>query len=297
MKTFKDRVAVVTGAASGIGRAMAETFINAGMKVVLSDVDEASLEQTVKALKADGATVLGVAADVSQASQVAALADKTVQAFGTPHILCNNAGVNCTRSNSWDIPLEGWQWVLGVNLMGVIHGIQSFLPLMLEQQVEGHIVNTASLFGLANNFLTTPYCVSKHAVICLSENLHLELQSKQAKVKVSVLCPGPVSTNIQQSVERVRPQNVPPRPALSKEEEALKKALDLWIQRGLDPKDVARQVLAAIQQEQFYIITHSDADPQINARIQAILDRKNPEIAPPPDELINIVTEIMSSTG
>ena len=295
MKEFKDRVAVVTGGASGIGSAMAETFIQAGMKVVLADVDEQSLILNVKRLKDKGATVIGVAADVSKADQVTVLADKTVQAFGIPHVLCNNAGVNCSRPNSWDIPLSAWQWVLGVNLMGVIHGIQSFLPMMLEQQTDGHIVNTASLFGLVNNYLNTPYCVSKHAVVALSENLHLELQAKDAKVKVSVLCPGAVSTDIVQSVERNRPENVPPTPEGSKEQELLSKAFRLWIERGLSPLEVGRQVFEAIKNEQFYILTHQVGDPSIKERMQRILDRRNPVLLPPPKELVSIIEEIMSS--
>lgn len=293
MKEFKDRVAVVTGAASGIGNAMTETFIDAGMKVVLSDVDEESLDRNVKRLREKGATVIGVTADVSKADQVVTLADKTVQAFGIPHVLCNNAGVTCNRANSWDIPLSGWQWVLGVNLMGAVHGIQSFLPMMLEQQIDGHIVNTASLFGLVNNFLNTPYCVSKHAVVALSENLHKELQAKNAKVKVSVLCPGPVSTDIEHSVERIRPENVPPPPEISQEQEVLVKAIRLWIKRGLDPLVVGKQVLEAIRNEQFYIITHQDADPEIRQRMQGILDRQNPVLSPPPEEILSIIEEIM----
>ncbi len=295
MKEFKDRVAVVTGAASGIGSAMAETFVHAGMKVVLSDVDEALLCRNVERLKENGATVIGVAADVSKADQVAALADKTVQAFGIPHVLCNNAGVTCSRPNSWDIPLSAWQWVLGVNLMGAIHGIQSFLPMMLEQQVDGHIVNTASLFGMVNNFLNTPYCVSKHAVVALSENLHLELQAKNASVKVSVLCPGPVNTNIEQSVQRTRPDSVPPPPEISKEQELMVKAIRLWIKRGLDPLVVSQQVLEAIENEQFYIITHPDADADIKARMQGILHRRNPVLSPPPEDLLSIMEEVMRS--
>lgn len=294
MKEFRERVAVVTGAASGIGRAMAETFIHTGMKVVLSDVDESRLENTVRELKDKGADVLGVPADVSKADQVADLADKTVKAYGVAHVLCNNAGVACNRSHSWEIPASGWEWVFGVNLMGVIHGIQSFLPMMLEKEIDGHIVNTASLFGLVNNFRTMPYCVSKHAVIALSENLHMELEEKNAKVKVSVLCPGPVNTDIGQSPEKIRPQHVPPPPDMNNEEAFLKEAFRIWLQRGLAPEDVARQVLDAIRDEQFYIITHDDANPIIEDRVTRILNRENPVAPPPPKELVEVINELMN---
>ena len=184
---FKDRVAIVTGAASGIGRAMVASFLSVGMNVVLADIDEERLEKTVNSFKESGANVLGVPMDVSEAKQVRALAQKTLDHFNAVHVLCNNAGVSYADRSSWETPIEGWKWVLDVNLMGVVYGIQTFMPIMLEQDSEAHFVNTASVAGLLMNVFNVPYGVSKHAVVALSESLHLELSLRNAKVNVSVL--------------------------------------------------------------------------------------------------------------
>jgi NAD(P)-dependent dehydrogenase (short-subunit alcohol dehydrogenase family) len=194
MKQFENRVAVVTGAASGIGRALAETFAGAGMKVVLSDVEEAALAKAADALDAAGADVLAIRTDVSRPEQVEELARRSVDAFGGVHLLCNNAGVAVGRVATWESTLDDWRWILGVNLMGVIHGLRSFIPIMLEQQTEGHIVNTASIAGLVTLGGNALYGVTKHAVVSLSESLHNELAAREAKLKVSVLCPGWVNT-------------------------------------------------------------------------------------------------------
>ncbi len=175
MKEFRDKVAVITGAASGIGRGIVESFIEVGMKVVLADIDEERLENSVGSLSDSGAVVLGVATDVSKADQVEALASKTLDTFGAIHVLCNNAGIGYGGRNSWEVPLEAWKWVLGVNLMGVINGIHTFIPIMLGQNTEGHIVNTASIAGLIPNVGNIPYGVSKHGVVALSESMHNEL--------------------------------------------------------------------------------------------------------------------------
>ena len=256
MKHFKDKVAVVTGGASGIGLGMAEAFIEAGMKVVLADVDESCLHTTVGTLNDAGAGVIGVATDVSQPDQVKELAQETLNAFGAVHVLCNNAGVGYGGQNSWDIPVETWQWVLGVNLMGTIYGIHCFLPIMLEQGTEGHIVNTSSIAGLVANGINIPYGVSKHGVVALTESLHLELLMQGANIKVSLLCPGIVNTNIMESSLRNRPPEVPPPPEPSAEEAVFFEAYQTWIKQGLDPGDVGRQVLDAIREERLYVITN-----------------------------------------
>src|SRR5215831_13355553 len=188
MKEFKGKVAVVTGAASGIGRALAEGCVREGMKVVLADVEVESLTKTEASMKAAGATVLAVRTDVSQARDIEALAQKTLDAFGAVHLLCNNAGV-WTGASIWESTIADWEWVLGVNLWGVIHGVRFFVPVMLAQDTECHIVNTASIAGLIAYPGAGIYKVTKHGVVTLSETLYYELAERGAKVHVSILCP------------------------------------------------------------------------------------------------------------
>ncbi len=295
MKDFKDRIAVVTGGASGIGRGMAEKFLGVGMKVVLADIDEGKLEETVRSFESSGATVLGVPTDVSKADQIEALAHKTLDTFGAVHVLCNNAGVGYGGRSSWEVPLAAWSWVLSVNLMGVVHGIHTFLPIMLEENNEAHVVNTASLAGAVINPINIPYGVSKHAVVALSESVHTELQSRGAKVKMSVLCPGPVNTDIMKSSERNRPDTVPAAPKLTEEESLFRRAYEIWLERGLDPKDVGREVLDAIREERFYVITH-DFNTFIEQRMRNLIDQKNPEPILPPQDLLDIVQELVGNS-
>jgi NAD(P)-dependent dehydrogenase (short-subunit alcohol dehydrogenase family) len=295
MKIFKNRVAVVTGAASGIGRGMAEIFIEAGMKVVLADVDEVKLQNTFKTFQDAGAEVLCVPTDVSKPDQVEKLANETMDAFGAVHLLCNNAGVGVGGQHSWEIPFECWSWVLGVNLMGVIHGIHYFMPIMLEQ-AEAHIVNTSSIAGLLSNAINIPYGVSKHGVVALTESLHHELQMLGANVKVSVLCPGTVNTDIMDSSERNRPADIPAPPELSEEEAVFRDAYKTWIEHGLDPKAVGRQVLEAIKEEHLYIITTNDFDHNIEQRMKNILERKNPAPPQPPKDFMDILQKMISKS-
>lgn len=288
MQNLKDRVAVITGAAGGIGRAMAKCFTAAGMKVVLAGVNEERIRQAVSEFEETGAQVLGVKADVSHAGEVEALAAKTLEAFGAVHVLCNNAGVAYGGRSSWETPLEAWKWVLDVNLMGVIHGIHTFIPIMLAQDSEAHIVNTASNSGLVMNTHTVPYGVSKHAVVALSESLHLELMQRNSQVKISVLCPGPVNTDIMAASQRNLPDSVPSPPEMTPEEALFKKAFEMYIKGGLDPEEVGQKVLAAIRREQFYVFTH-DYSRAIEDRIRNILAAQNPEPRPPTAEFLKII--------
>ncbi len=294
MKEFNDRVAVVTGAASGIGRGMVENFVKLGMKAVLADIDADRLNVTLKSFTDSGANVIGIPTDVSDPEQVEELARQAHNTFGKVHVLCNNAGVAYGARSSWEEPLEAWRWVLGVNLMGVINGIHTFMPIMLEQEDEAHIVNTASAAGIVMNAWNVSYGVSKHAVVALSESMHLELKNRASKVKVSVLCPGPVNTDIMHSSERLRPDSVPPPPGLTKEEELFRKAYGLWIERGMDPKEIGRQVVEAIREERFYILPH-DFSNNVEARLKNILGSKNPEPMLPPQDLAQIVQEVMGA--
>lgn len=278
MQTFRDRVAVITGAASGIGRGLAHRCVHEGMKVVLADIEAPALAKTEAELRALGASVLGVVTDVSQASEVERLAAQTLGAFGAIHLLCNNAGVGVVRS-VWESTLADWQWVLGVNLWGVIHGLRTFVPIMLSQDTEGHIVNTASIAGLVvGPGSSSTYNVSKHGVVALSETLYYELAQRGAKVKVSLLCPAWVSTRIFDA-ERNRPgelRNTPLTPPDSSTDEALIQAL----RQGMPPEQVAERVFEAIKRDQFYIFTHPETKEWVRVQIEHMLAERNPPVAP-----------------
>ena len=206
MREFRDKVAVITGAASGVGRAVAERCVQEGMRVVLADVEEDALARAEATMSDTGATVLAVPTDVSAASDVEALARKTLEAFGAVHLVHNNAGVG-VGGRIWENTVADWEWVMGVNMWGVIHGIRVFVPLMLEQDTEGHVVNTASVAGLVSGPGLGIYKVTKHGVVTLSETLHHELVQIGAKIGVSVLSPGFIRTQIMDS-DRNRPASL-----------------------------------------------------------------------------------------
>src|SRR5262245_53278197 len=274
MKEFKDKVAVITGAASGIGRALAERCAHEGMKVVLADVDGDALTATAAALHATGAPVLAVVTDVSKAQDVDALAQQTLAAFGAVHLLCNNAGVWAGVS-AWDSSLADWEWVLGVNLWGVIHGVHTFVPLMLAQGTEGHIVNTASMAGLLTGRGPAVYRVSKHAVVALSEMLYHQLAQRGAHINVSVLCPGGVNTQLLDAA-RTPPAHVPAARPLRPEEEAVRETTQHRVQTGVSPGHIAEYVFRAIAADQFYILTDPGAKVWVRTRMEDILQERNP---------------------
>lgn len=274
MKELKDRVAVITGAASGIGRALADRCVQEGMKAVLADVEVEALAKAEASLKATGATVLAVRTDVSQARDVEALAQKTLEVFGAVHLLCNNAGVG-TEAAVWESTLAEWEWVMGVNLWGVIHGVRVFVPIMLAQDMECHIVNTASMAGLISGPGLGVYKVAKHGVVTLSETLHHELAERGAKVKVSVLCPGIVNTRIMESA-RNRPGHVAPAAPLGSASGARWELLRRLVPAGMPPAQVADAVFAALRNDQFYILTHPEGKEAIRTRMEDILQERNP---------------------
>ena len=293
MKTFKDKVAVVTGAAGGIGRALVQAFTAQDMQVVMAGINAERLTCAADEFRKKGSDVFVIETDVSRADQVAALAEKTIARYGAVHLLCNNAGVSYNSRSSWETPLAGWEWVLGVNLMGVVHGIHAFLPRMLEQEGAAHIINTASTSGLVMNSYAVPYGVSKHAVVALSESLHLELESCKANVGVSVLCPGPVDTEIVDSSYRNLPREVLP-PGRSDEASLLEEAYRHYLRQGLSPDVVADQVLSAVKEKRFYILTH-DYREAIETRMHNLLEEKNPEPSPPNPKLMEILESMLGS--
>jgi NAD(P)-dependent dehydrogenase (short-subunit alcohol dehydrogenase family) len=282
MKEFEGRVAVVTGAASGIGRAMAERFAAEGMKVVLADIEEAALARAEDEMKASGATVLAVRTDVSKAADVEALAEKTIDAFGGVHVLCNNAGVGPVTGATWELTEADWRWVLGVNLWGVLHGVRVFVPIMLRQDSEGHVVNTASMAGLLSAPWFATYDVAKHGVVTLSESLHLELGAIGAKVKASVLCPAWVQTRLMDGA-RNRPaelRNDSSEETAAPQAAVMEQAVRQLVATGTSPEGIADKVIDAIREERFYILPHSEWKEQVRTRMEDILEERNPAIEP-----------------
>lgn len=276
MKEFRGRVAVVTGAASGIGRALAERFAKEGMKVVLADVEAEALDEAAHEIEATGAKVLAVRTDVSRAADVERLGKVTVDSLGAVHVICNNAGV-AASGLSWMCTVDDWRWVLGVNLWGVIHGVRVFTPLILSHGGEGHIVNTASMAGMISGPGMAMYNVSKHGVVTLSETLQHELTMLGSPVRVSVLCPGFVNTRIFDAARNRPPEladTAPPLPG----SEAMEQLGRQLLASGSPPSLVADAVLDAIRAERFYVFPHPEWKERIRDRMEDILAERNPTL-------------------
>ncbi len=285
MKDVQGRVAVITGAASGIGRGMAESFAAAGMKLVLADVDADRLASVAQELEKSGAEVVPVKTDVSKQDEVDELARRALDAFGAVHVVCNNAGVAHGGVPTWQSTLHDWEWIVGVNLMGVVHGVRAFTPLLLEQG-EGHIVNTASMAGLISGGGNALYGVTKHAVVALSEALFNELAAQNpSRVRVSVLCPGWINTQILQSSQRNQPEAVRhhlPQDRTSPEAEIRRKLVESLLASGLEPRKVGDLVLDAIREERFWVLTHPHWKSMIRHRMENVLEERDPTPAGPP---------------
>ena len=286
MDELAGKVAVVTGAASGIGLAMARAYAGEGMKVVLADIEAGALEKALSGFDA-GAEVEAVRCDVSDGAAVEALRNAAIDRFGAVHVVCNNAGVS-GGGRIWEQSVAEWEWVLGVNLWGVIHGVRSFTPLLVEQG-EGHIVNTASMAGLTSPPMLGTYNVSKHGVVALSETLFADLAMAGADgVGVSVLCPGWVSTRIHESGRnrpgaaeaeggvRLAAGEVAANPSVEIEDPAMREFIAGVIAGGLDPAAVAALVVDAVKARRFYILTHPEWNPMISGRVERIVTNQDP---------------------
>ena len=261
MDQVEGKVVVITGAASGIGRAMARTFGAAGMRIAMSDVESGALEEARKDVAAQGVEVMATVCDVSQADSVATLAEEVRTAFGGVHVVCNNAGVFC-GGTTWATSLNDYEWILNVNVWGVIHGIRTFVPILLDQNESGHIVNTASMAGLTTGPSTAAYFMSKHAVVALSESLYHELAALQdCPVGASVLCPELVNTRIFKA-ERNRPPHLKrdadeDLPEETKMVEAVTSEIGAT---GVDPVLLAERTLEAVRENRFWVLP-PEGDP------------------------------------
>ena len=279
MQDFKNKVVVITGAASGIGRALAEAFLREGAQAMLADIDKDSLFATLNDLKSEAQNVDAVVTDVSNPEQVEHLAAEAFRVFGRVDVLCNNAAITYGGPATWESTLEDWQWVLGVNLMSVVHGVRSFVPRMISQGGPAVIVNTSSILGLQLGSTNAAYPVSKHGVVVLSESIYNEFKRRKIPISVHVLCPSFVATNILNSFgkgpsDESHVEEDPPSP----------QALEFykWFEQqhrdGMPPEEVATMTLNAVRNRDFYIITHPPMKALVECRMKAILDG-----APPSD--------------
>ena len=274
MDDLRGKVAVITGGASGIGRALAERFAAEGMKIVIADIDEVAMRAVEVQLAEGGTEVLTQVCDTSLEAEVQALADAAMSRFGGAHVLCNNAGV-IGKGDAWRSPIAVWDWVIGINLYGVIHGVRAFLPIM-EDQGEGHIVNTASMAGLVALPGAAPYNVTKTGVVALSEGLYLELKATGSPVRVSALCPGFVKTNLAKGQKWTERLGSEPGAAQTPMAQMMDAVLAQGVEEGIEASDVADQVLDAIRTERFWILTHPEMRQAPVERMQRAADQANP---------------------
>ncbi|MCX7156610.1 MAG: SDR family NAD(P)-dependent oxidoreductase [Rhodocyclales bacterium] len=275
MKQFRDRTAVITGAASGIGLELARRAAAEGMNLVLADIEATRLDAAAATLGLPAERLLLQRTDVSQESQVAALADAAFARFGGVHLLCNNAGVGLTRV-TWELSTADWEWVLGVDLWSVIHGVQHFVPRMLKQAEGGHVVNTSSVAGLLSTPGMAAYNVAKHGVVTLSETLYGELRAAKANIGVSLLCPAWVPTAIHESA-RNRPDRFGEAKPAAGLSAAYDERMDQAVKSGrLTATDMANEVFTAVMEDRFYVIPHRKINNAIQLRMDDIMNLRNP---------------------
>lgn len=275
MDEFEGNVAVVTGAASGIGEALARRSAEQGMRVVIGDVDEAGLARTAAAVSEAGAEVVSLRTDVTREADVRALADCALDAFGGVQLVFNNAGV-MLGGTAWELTDDDWRWVIDVNLFGVVNGLRVFTPILIDQGVPAHIVNTASMGGLTVGPYLSPYIVSKHAVVALTESVHYELAALESQVGISVLCPAAIATGIAHS-ERVRPADRPDtHPPETESARTFQQMLEVGIAAGMRPDELAKIVFEAIREGRFWIYSDEALLDTVARRSKSILSGTNP---------------------
>jgi NAD(P)-dependent dehydrogenase (short-subunit alcohol dehydrogenase family) len=280
METLEGRTAVVTGGASGMGRAFCARFARAGMRVVAADIEQGALDDAVAELRSGGAEVLGVRCDVARPEDHDAVLSQAVDAFGAVHVVCLNAGVGGANGASWKLSLADWRWTLDVNLWGVIHGIRTFVPHLLTHG-DGHVVTTASIAGHTSSPYGAPYNVTKHGVVTLSETLYNELRREGASVGVTCLCPGFVATNIMDSA-RNRPGGTPPRTGpRGRGASRFIEVARRMIENGTPPAEVAELVHDAVLADQFWVFTDEVWDEPIARRHREIDERSAPTLPAP----------------
>lgn len=280
MDQLEGKTAVVTGAASGIGLGMTEALTARGMRVVMADIQDGPLAEQAARLSRENKQVLPKVTDVSRQDEIDALLEAAVSTFGNVHVLCNNAGVGGAQGPIWETPKADWDWVMGINTNGVMHGLRAFVPHMLDHGEPAHVVNTSSIAGMMTG-AGNVYGVSKHAVTRISEGLYFDLQERNANIGVTCLCPGIINTNIVRGILK-RPGAEPaPPPSDPDIAERRSQFRQYFAEQGMDPITVGELVVNAIVTSQFYLFTQGEFAPAIKSRFDQINAAANP-VSPPP---------------
>jgi NAD(P)-dependent dehydrogenase (short-subunit alcohol dehydrogenase family) len=268
VQDLSGKVAVVTGGASGIGRGMARAFASAGMQLMIADLDENMLAATVDELRSGGTQAEGRTCDVSKLESVEDLAKATVDRFGAVHVLCNNAGIGIPTATH-KLNLDDWRWIIDVDLWGPIYGVKVFLPL-IEEQGEGHINATSSMAGLFAAQMMGAYNVAKHGVVGLMATLERDLRGRGSAVRASVLCPGPINTNISRHSVDFRPGRAKPK-ADGEASGRAAAGIQAMLEQGMDPDEVGRMVLDAVREERFWVLTHPRMARGLQKQVEALM--------------------------
>lgn len=279
MQELKGKVAVITGAAEGIGKAIAVAAAAEGMRLVLADISDALLNSTVQELRANGTEVIGVVTDVAKESDIQTLADQAYAQFGHVHLLVNNAGVAFAKS-AWETTAKDWEWIMGINLYGITHALRIFIPRMLASDEVAHIVNTASVAGLIAEPALAAYNVSKFGVVALSESLHHDLSLRKSKIGVSVLCPSWVKTRIIDAERNRKTEDRIQADQLEKVSQKTGAAINKAVEAGISPQQVASDVITAVKANTFYILTHPETKAAVAIRSEDILQGRPPSLLP-----------------